>query len=75
LTTKLLPRGTVQRTLAIILDGTIHSSPTVRGKVDSQAMITGDFSQSHAEQIVDVIRTGTMPCVLTFDKVVKEAAK
>ena len=72
LTTELRPVGPATRSLAIIFDGTIFSAPSVQSTIHSQAMISGDFSQAQVDQIVNVIRGGSIPCQITFDKFVTE---
>lgn len=43
------------RPVAIMIDGVVVSAPIVRSEISNSAMITGDFTQSEAERIVEGI--------------------
>jgi len=50
------------RQLAIVLDGTLYSSPVIRTAIlDGRAEITGMFSVSEATRLVNVLRAGSLP--------------
>jgi preprotein translocase subunit SecD len=65
LTSKLRPRGATTRQLAIILNGTIYSAPTVQSTIGSRGQITG-FSQKEVRETVEALRFGSVPCQLKF---------
>lgn len=50
------------RQLAIVLDGTLYSSPVIRTAIlDGRAEITGMFSVPEATRLVNVLRAGSLP--------------
>jgi len=50
--------------VAIVLDGVVQSAPTIQGVINSDAQITGSFSQKEAEDLANVLKFGALP--LTF---------
>jgi preprotein translocase subunit SecD len=56
--------GVVQR-LAIVLDGTVQSAPTVKQEISGgNAEITGNFSMQEAKDLALVLQTGALPVEL-----------
>ncbi len=52
----------VGRNLAIVLDGKIHSAPTIRDKIGGgRASITGSFDIKEARDLAIVLRAGALP--------------
>ncbi len=50
------------RRMAIVLDGKIHSAPTIQEKIrGGRASITGHFSQAEAHDLAIVLRAGSLP--------------
>lgn len=48
--------------LAIILDSTVRSAPTIREKISGgRAQITGSFTEEEAHDLAIVLRTGSLP--------------
>jgi len=45
---------------AIILNGIIKSAPTFQGKIVRNGIITGDFTVAEVEELVKVLRTGSL---------------
>jgi preprotein translocase subunit SecD len=75
-TTELSARkATTPRRLAIIFNGTIVTAPTVQSAINLGGQITGDFTQEDVERTVMVLRSGRLPCRLTFDKLTKHTEK
>src|SRR5262249_45780256 len=55
----------VGRRLAIVLDGTVQSAPTIRERIPSgQAQITGDFTPEEARDLKIVLQAGALPAPL-----------
>lgn len=72
-TTELSARtATTPRRLAIIFNGEILTAPTVQSAINARGQITGDFTQQEVERTAMVLRSGRLPCLLTFDKLTKE---
>ncbi len=54
--------GNTRRQLAIILDGTLYSAPTIREAIyGGQAQIEGSFSIKEAQDLALVLRAGALP--------------
>jgi len=59
--------NSVQDQLAVVLDGTVISSPFIQGAIPGgSAQITGNFSQAQATNLANVLNYGALP--LTFTK-------
>jgi SecD/SecF fusion protein len=67
LTRKYKPRGTsnnseIGRRLAIILDGTLYSAPTINSEIpDGRAVIEGSFTPSEANLLSNILKAGSLP--------------
>ncbi len=59
----------VDRRLAIVLDGKVHSAPNIREKIRGAASITGNFSGDQAKDLQIVLEAGALPAPL---KIVEE---
>lgn len=56
----------VGRNLAIVLDSTVYSSPTIKQKIPlGRAEITGSFSMEEARNLSIVLRAGALPAELS----------
>jgi preprotein translocase subunit SecD len=59
--------NSVQDQLAVVLDGNVISSPVIQGAIPGgSAQITGQFSQTQATNLANVLNYGALP--LTFTK-------
>src|SRR5262249_330813 len=56
----------VGRRLAIILDGTVASAPTIHQQISSEGVITGHFSTQEADELAKVLRAGALPATLRY---------
>jgi preprotein translocase subunit SecD len=52
--------------LTIVLDGQVISSPTIQGQIPGNGVITGTFTLQQAQDIVNVLKYGALPIVLTI---------
>jgi len=59
-----LTKATVGKQVAIVLDGVVISAPTIQGVIDTDAQITGSFTQKSAKDLANVLKYGALP--LTF---------
>lgn len=68
LTTAALPRpgAGFKSRLAIIMDGKIHSAPTINDTVAGRAQITGQFEQDEVWQLGVVLSAGSLPAPVEF---------
>ncbi|MDL2268371.1 protein translocase subunit SecD [Desulfosarcina sp. OttesenSCG-928-A07] len=52
----------INKRLAIVLDGTVHSAPTINDRIaGGSAMITGQFTMEEASDLAIVLRAGALP--------------
>jgi protein-export membrane protein SecD len=51
----------IGRKLAIVLNGTVYSAPTINEKIGSEGMINGKFTQQAAEDLALLLRSGALP--------------
>ena len=57
-----LTEANVNKRLAIILDGNVHSAPVIRERIPSgRAQITGGFTTEDATDLAIVLRAGALP--------------
>lgn len=66
ITEQYAPGGTLnpsgERQLAIVIDGTLYSSPRIREPIyGGRAQITGNFTRDEAMRLVHVLRSGALP--------------
>ena len=54
--------------LAIVLDGTIKSAPTIQERIASQGRITGSFTTEEAKDLALVLRSGALPVPVTVEQ-------
>ncbi|MEQ9617631.1 MAG: protein translocase subunit SecD [Deltaproteobacteria bacterium] len=54
--------------LAIVLDGTIKSAPTIQERITSQGRITGDFTAEEAKDLALVLRSGALPVPVNIEQ-------
>ncbi|MDR2946584.1 MAG: protein translocase subunit SecD, partial [Candidatus Adiutrix sp.] len=52
----------VNRNMAIVLDGAVHSAPVIRSKISGgRAVISGSFTMEEARDLAVVLRAGALP--------------
>ncbi|HEX2325341.1 MAG TPA: protein translocase subunit SecD, partial [Chloroflexota bacterium] len=51
----------IGRYLAIVLDGTVLSSPRINARIDSQGIIEGQFTLDEAKDVVTKLKYGALP--------------
>jgi preprotein translocase subunit SecD len=54
----------VGRQLAIILDGSVESAPTIQTQISDRGIITGRFTTQEADELAKVLRAGALPATL-----------
>jgi SecD/SecF fusion protein len=50
----------INKASAIVLNGVVKSAPTFEGRIPGRGIITGDFSKPEVEELVKVLRTGSL---------------
>ena len=62
-----LTKENIGRQIAIVLDGTVYSYPTVQGEISGgQSSITGHFSVEEATDLTNVLKSGKLPAPATI---------
>jgi len=56
----------IGRQLAIILDGSVSSAPTIQGQIADQGNITGRFTTQETDELSKVLRAGALPATLKY---------
>jgi preprotein translocase subunit SecD len=56
----------VGRRLAIILDGSVASAPTIQSQIGAEGQITGRFTAQEADELAKVLRAGALPASLRY---------
>jgi len=56
----------VGRRLAIILDGSVASAPTIQSQIGAEGQITGRFTTQEADELAKILRAGALPATLTY---------
>jgi preprotein translocase subunit SecD len=56
----------VGKRLAIILDGSVYSAPTIQGQIGAEGRITGRFTTQEADELAKVLRAGALPATLRY---------
>jgi len=56
----------VGRRLAIVLDGTVESAPTIQSQISGEGVITGRFTAQEADELAKVLRAGALPATLKY---------
>ena len=56
----------VGRHIAIVMDDVVYSAPVVRCRIDGASSISGSFSVQEAEDLANVLKSGCLPCAITF---------
>ena len=58
----------VGKRLAIILDGSVASAPTIQSQIGSEGVITGRFTTQEADELSKVLRAGALPASLKYQQ-------
>jgi preprotein translocase subunit SecD len=56
----------VGKRLAIILDNSVYSAPTIEGQIGAEGRIMGRFSTQEADELSKVLRAGALPATLRY---------
>ncbi len=56
-----LTGNNINKDLAIVLDNTIQSAPTVRSRISKDGRISGNFTLDEAKQLTIVLKAGALP--------------
>jgi preprotein translocase subunit SecD len=56
----------IGRFLAIVLDKTVQSAPSINGRIAGDGEIAGSFTQEEAQNLALILRSGALPATLTY---------
>ena len=56
----------IGRFLAIVLDKTVQSAPSINGRIAGDGEIAGGFTQEEAQNLALILRSGALPATLTY---------
>jgi preprotein translocase subunit SecD len=56
----------IGRRMAIILDHKVYTAPTIRGRIEDNGQITGNFSEEQAKDLALVLRAGALPASIKY---------
>ena len=63
-----LTEENIGKRLAIVLDGTIKSAPTIQERITAQGRITGTFTPEEAKDLALVLRSGALPVPVEIEQ-------
>lgn len=63
-----LTEKNIGQRLAIVLDGTIKSAPTIQERIAAQGRITGSFTTEEAKDLALVLRSGALPVPVNVEQ-------
>jgi len=58
----------IGRQLAIVLDNTVYSAPTIQSRLGSDNRITGRFSTQEADELSKILKAGALPATLRYEQ-------
>jgi preprotein translocase subunit SecD len=56
----------IGRQLAIVLDETVYSAPTIQGRLGADNRITGRFTTQEADELAKILKAGALPATLRY---------
>jgi preprotein translocase subunit SecD len=56
----------VGRQMAVILDGSVESAPTIQSQIGAEGQITGRFTTDETDELAKVLRAGALPATLRY---------
>ncbi len=59
----------VNEPMAIVLDGQVYTAPNLQSQINTQGQITGSFSQSEIQYLLQVLAAGSLEARLSHDPI------
>ena len=56
----------IGKRMAIVLDHKVYTAPTIRGRIEDNGQITGNFSEDQAKDLALVLRAGALPASIKY---------
>jgi len=63
-----LTGSSINRRLAIVLDGKVQSAPTIQSRITDAGRITGRFTREEAHDLAIVLRAGALPAPISVEE-------
>ncbi len=63
-----LTQANVQKPLAILLDGEVHSAPVIQTRISRSGQITGNFTSQESTDLAIILRAGALPIPLKIEE-------
>ncbi|MCP5070891.1 MAG: protein translocase subunit SecD, partial [bacterium] len=63
-----LTEANLQKPLAIVLDGSVFSAPTIQSRISRNGQITGRFTSQEATDLAIILRAGALPIPLRIEE-------
>jgi protein-export membrane protein SecD len=54
------------RQMAVVVDGSVYTAPTINGRIEDQGLIEGNFTQATAHDLALVLRAGALPASIKY---------
>ncbi len=70
-----LTKGNIGKTLAVIIDGEVVSTPMIMSPLQNEGTVVGDFTQQEVERMVEALRKGMPPVKPDVQVEVKQSDK
>ncbi|MBT8485654.1 MAG: protein translocase subunit SecD, partial [Phycisphaerae bacterium] len=64
-----LTGGNIGQPMAIVLDGQVYSAPVIRGQINTNGQISGNFSQQEVDYLIRVLAAGSLQARLSPDPI------
>jgi preprotein translocase subunit SecD len=58
----------IGRQLAIVLDNTVYSAPTIQNRLGADNRITGRFTTQEADELAKILKAGALPATLRYQQ-------
>jgi preprotein translocase subunit SecD len=56
----------IGQNMAIVLDGKVYTAPNIKGRIEDEGMIEGQFGQEEAKNLALVLRAGALPASIRY---------
>lgn len=69
-----ITEANISKTMAIVVDGTVYSAPTIQSRITRRGQISGNFSEEQAADLAIALNSGALPVPLKLDECSKVPA-
>ncbi len=64
-----LTKNNLKRRMAILLDGRVYSAPTIQSEIHGSGVITGRFSQTELDYLINTLSAGSLQASLSSEPI------